>query len=214
MAVMNPLKVTIENYPERLAEEIDAINNPEDASMGKRKVPFSKVIYIEKDDFMENPAKKYFRLSPEKEVRLRYAYFITCRDVIKDDKGEVIEIICTYDPATKGGNSPDGRKVQGTIHWVSAEHSVKAEARLYDRLFIKENPDEAKEGKDFKSNLNPDSLKITECYVEPHVRSSKAGDKFQFERIGYFCMDKETTNDKLVFNRTVTLKDSWTKTKS
>ena len=214
MSVMEPLKVIIDNYPDEQVEEIDAINNPEDPNMGTRKVPFSKVIYIEKDDFMENPPKKYFRLSPGKEVRLRYAYYITCKEVVKDEKtGEIIELHCTYDPATKGGSSPDGRKVQGTIHWVSEQHALKAEARLYDRLFSKENPDDAEEGKDFKSYLNPDSLHIKECYIEPYVKSSKAGDKFQFERIGYFCTDTDSTDSKLVFNRTVTLKDSWTKNK-
>ena len=215
LSVMDPLKVVIENYPDNLKEELDAINNPEDASMGSRIVPFSKVIYIEREDFIENPPKKYFRLSPGKEVRLRYAYYITCKDVIKDEAtGEIKELICTYDPATKGGNSPDGRKVQGTIHWVSAEHCIKAEARLYDRLFIKENPDEAEEGKDFKSNLNPDSNNVKECFVEPFIKHSKAGDKFQFERVGYFCLDKDSSQEKIIFDRTVTLKDSWIKTKN
>ncbi len=212
MSVMDPLKVIIDNYPEGQVEEIDAINNPEDPEKGTRKVPFSKVLFIEKDDFMEIPSKKYFRLSPGKEVRLRYSYYITCNEVVKDEKtGEITELHCTYDPATKGGSSPDGRKVQGTIHWVSAQHALKAEVRLYDRLFSKENPDDVEEGKDFKSYLNPDSLQIKECYIEPFVKTSKAGDKFQFERIGYFCTDADSTDSKLVFNRTVTLKDSWTK---
>ncbi|MBI5218092.1 MAG: glutamine--tRNA ligase/YqeY domain fusion protein [Bacteroidia bacterium] len=212
MGVLNPLKVVIDNYPEGKDELLDAINNPEDESAGKRKVPFSKVIYIEKDDFMENPPKKYFRLSPGNEVRLRYAYFIRCTQVVKDEKtDDIIEVHCTYDPASKGGNSPDGRKVQGTIHWVSAEYAVKAEVRLYDRLFIKENPDDSEEGKDFKDYLNPDSLRIITGYVEPFLKNTDRDMKYQFERIGYFCFDKDTSPEKLVFNRTVTLKDSWAK---
>jgi glutaminyl-tRNA synthetase len=211
MGILNPLKVTISNYPEGQVEWMEAINNPEDESMGKRKVPFSKEIYIERDDFMENPSKKYFRLSPGNEVRLRYAYFVTCQEVIKDPTGEIIELKCSYDPASQGGNSPDGRKVKGTIHWVSIQHAIKAEARLYDRLFKTENPEEFPEGLDYKVNLNPDSLKVQDCYVEESLKVAKKHDKFQFERIGYFSVDYDSTIDKLVFNRTVTLKDSWTK---
>jgi glutaminyl-tRNA synthetase len=212
MGIINPLKVTILDYPEGQVEWMDAVNNPEDESKGTRKVPFSKEIYIERDDFMESPAKKYFRLSPGNEVRLRYAYFITCKEVIKDPvTGQIIELKCAYDPASRGGNSPDGRKVKGTIHWVSVQHAIKAEARLYDRLFLTENPEDYPEGKDYKVNLNPNSLKIQDCYVEPSVKDAKKLDKFQFERIGYFSVDYDSTPDRLVFNRTVTLKDSWTK---
>jgi glutaminyl-tRNA synthetase len=211
MGVLNPVKVTITNYPEGQVEWMEAINNPEDESMGTRKVPFSKEIYIERDDFMENPSKKYFRLSPGNEVRLRYAYFVTCREVVKNSSGEITELKCTYDPASKGGNSPDGRKVKGTIHWVSIQHAIKAEARLYDRLFKNENPEDYPEGMDYKVNLNPDSLKVTDYYVEPSLKEAKKLDKFQFERIGYFSVDYDSTPDKLVFNRTVTLKDSWSK---
>lgn len=212
MGILNPLKVTIVNYPEGQVEWMEAINNPEDESMGTRKVPFSGELYIEHDDFMENPPKKYFRLSPGTEVRLRYAYFVTCKEVVKDTKtGEIIELKCTYDPASRGGNSPDGRKVKGTIHWVSSQHAIKAEARLYDRLFITENPENYPEGKDYKVNLNPNSLKVQTCYLEPSLKEAKKLDKFQFERIGYFCVDYDSIPEKLVFNRTVTLKDSWTK---
>ncbi|MBN2348428.1 MAG: glutamine--tRNA ligase/YqeY domain fusion protein [Bacteroidales bacterium] len=211
MGVLNPLKVVIENYPEGETDELEAINNPEDDTMGTRNVPFSKVLYIEQEDFMEDPPKKFFRLAPGREVRLRYAYFITCKEVIKDKEGNISEIICTYDPASRGGNSPDGRKVKGTLHWVSAQHAVKAEVRLYDRLFVKEDPYEYKEGENFLSNLNPESLKTTEGYIEPSVKSAQPGDKFQFERLGYFCVDPDSTPDKLVINRTVTLKDSWAK---
>jgi glutaminyl-tRNA synthetase len=211
MVVLNPLKVVIDNYPEEQTEELDAINNPEDESMGKRKVPFSKEIYIERDDFMENPPKKYFRLSPGTEVRLRYAYFVKCTEVIKDINGEVIEVHCTYDPASKGGNSPDGRKVQGTIHWVSAKDHIDTEVRLYDRLFIKENPEETEDGHDFKENLNPESLKTITAKAEPFLKNAKHGDKLQFERIGYFCVDKDSNDEKLVINRTVALRDSWNK---
>lgn len=211
MAVLRPLKVVITNYPEGQVEELDAINNPEDESMGKRKVPFSKVLYIEQDDFMENPPKKFFRLAPGAEVRLRYAYFVRCTEVIKNDSGEITELHCTYDPATRGGNAPDGRKVQGTIHWVSAEKGIPAEIRIFDRLFTKENPEETEEGKDFKDNLNPASLETLTAFCEPFLRSAKAGDKFQFERIGYFCADYDTTASEKVFNRTTTLKDSWAK---
>jgi len=211
MAVINPLKVIIENYPEDYVEELDAINNPEDESMGTRKIPFCREIYIERDDFMENPPDKFYRLSPGKEVRLRYAYFIKCTRVVKDDKGEIKEIYCTYDPDSRGGKSPDGRKVKATIHWVSAKHAIKAEIRLYDKLFIKEDPLEVDEGKTFIDNLNPLSLKIVEGFVEPSLKGVKPLEKFQFERIGYFCVDYDTTDEKPVFNRTVTLKDSWSK---
>ncbi len=211
MAVLNPLKVVITNYPEGQVEELEAINNPEDASAGKRMVPFSREIYIERDDFMENPSKKYFRLAPGQEVRLRYAYFIKCEEVIKDAQGEITELRCTYDPASRGGNSPDGRKVQGTIHWVSVPHAVKAEIRLFDRLFSLPNPDDVPEGQDWKSSLNPNSLTIGDGYLEPSLKHAKHLDKFQFERLGYFCVDYDSTPEHLVFNRTVTLKDTWAK---
>jgi glutaminyl-tRNA synthetase len=211
MVVMNPLKVTITNYPEGQEEWLDAVNNPEDETAGTRKVPFSREIYIEQDDFMENPPKKYFRLAPGNEVRLRYAYFMKCEEVVKDASGKVIEVKCTIDPASRGGNSPDGRKVKGTIHWVSQKHAVKAEARLYDRLFMKEDPEECSEGQDYKANLNPDSLRVQSCFAEPSLKEAKKLDKFQFERIGYFSVDYASTPDKLIFNRTVTLKDSWSK---
>ncbi len=211
MAVLNPLKVIITNYPEGLVEEMDAINNPEDEAAGKRKVSFSRELYIERDDFMENPPKKFFRLAPGQEVRLRYAYFVKCENVIKDANGEITEIHCTYDPASRGGNSPDGRKVQGTIHWVSAQHAVKAEVRLFDRLFLGENPEEVPEGQDWKVNLNPDALKVVTGYLEPSLGKAKHLDKFQFERMGYFCVDKDSKPGSLVFNRTTTLKDSWAK---
>ena len=209
MAVMNPLKVVIENYPEDLVDELEAINNPENPDAGSRKVLFSKVLYIEKEDFMEDPPKKYFRLSPGSEVRLRYAYFITCTSVVKDEKGEITEIRCTYDPATRGGDSPDGRKVKGTIHWVSATYAIKAEARLYEHLFTNEFPENVEEGSDYKEGLNPDSLKVSECYIEPSVAEVKPLQKFQFERIGYFNVDNDSLPGKLIFNRTLTLKDSW-----
>lgn len=211
MGVINPLKVVIDNYPEDSTEELDAVNNPNDESAGTRKVPFSKVIYIEKDDFMEDPPKKFFRLSPGKEVRLRYAYFVTCVDVIKDENGEVIELRCTYDPETKGGNAPDGRKVKATIHWVSASHAVDAEVRLYDHLFKARDPEDLPEGEDYKTNLNPDSLQVlTGCKLEPSLRDAETGSRYQFERLGYFCVDsKDSTPEKPVFNRTVTLRDSW-----
>jgi glutaminyl-tRNA synthetase len=211
MGVLNPLKLTIENYPEGMTEEIDAVNNPEDESMGIRKVPFSKNLFIEREDFMEDPPKKFFRLSPGAEVRLRYAYFITCKDIVKNEKGEITELICTYDPASKGGNSPDGRKVKATLHWVSANHAVEAEIRIYDRLFKLEDPYQYEEGKTFLSNLNPDSLKITKGFIEPFIKNAKSLEKFQFERLGYFCVDKDSIGDKLILNRTVTLKDTWAK---
>ena len=211
MGVINPLKVVITNYPEGQTEELDAINNPEDESAGTRKVPFSKEIYIERDDFMEDPPRKFFRLGPGREVRLRYAYFITCTDVIKDENGEIVELHCTYDPASRGGNSPDGRKVKATLHWVSAEHGVKSEVRMYDRLFNDEDPSGHKDI-DFKEFMNPDSLQILpECYLEPFVKDSKPFDHFQFERLGYFNMDPDSTPEKPVFNRTVALRDSWAK---
>jgi len=213
MAVLHPLKVVIENYPEEKVEELDAINNPEDLSAGTRKVPFSRVIYIEKDDFREIPPKKFYRLAPSREVRLRYAYFITCVGVVKNEKtGEIIELRCTYDPATRGGGSPDGRKVQSTLHWVSATHNIEAEIRLYEHLFTKEDPNEVEEGKDWKSNINLNSLEILKpCYLEPSLASAKQGDKFQFERLGYFCVDPDSTEKCLVFNRTVSLRDIWAK---
>jgi glutaminyl-tRNA synthetase len=212
MAVINPLKIVITNYPDDLVEEMDAINNPENLEAGTRKVPFTKEIFIEKDDFMEDPPKKFYRLAPGKEVRLRYAYFITCNEVIKNDKGEIVELHCTYDPASRGGNSPDGRRVQGTIHWVSASHSKKVEVRLYDHLFIKEDPYDFPFGGDIRDNLNPKSLIAVNAYVEPFLMNAKPTERFQFERVGYFCADEfDSTDGKPVFNRTVTLKDSWAK---
>jgi glutaminyl-tRNA synthetase len=212
MAVLRPLKVIITNYPDGKTEELDAVNNPEDPTAGTRKVPFSKVLYIEQEDFMEHPAKKFFRLSPGAEVRLRYAYFIKCTNVVKDTKGNIVELHCTYDPATRGGDAPDGRKVKATIHWLSASHAIKAEVRLYDNLFIKENPDEVEEGKDFTANLNPKSLEVlSDAYVEPSLKNAAPLSRYQFERLGYFCVDPDSKPDKLVFNRTVTLKDTWIK---
>ncbi len=212
MAVLRPLRVVIDNYPEGQVEEMEAVNNPEDASAGTRKVPFSKVLYIEQDDFREVPPKQYFRLSPGREVRLRYGYFITCTGVEKNAAGEVVEIHCTYDPATRGGNAPDGRKVKSTIHWVSAEHAVDAEVRLYDNLFMKEDPNDVEDGQDFTANLNPKSLEVVPgCKLEPSLSSAAPLDKFQFERLGYFCVDKESTPERLVFNRTVALRDTWAK---
>lgn len=211
MAVLNPLKVVITNYPDGQVEQLEAVNNPEDESAGKRLVPFSKELYIEQEDFMENPPKKFFRLAPGQEVRLRYAYFMRCNEVIKDSAGNVTELHCTIDPASKGGNSPDGRKVQGTIHWVSAQQAIKTEVRLFDRLFTKANPDDVAEGEDWKSSLNPDSLKVIEAYLEPALAEAKSLDKFQFERMGYFSVDYDSKPGKLVFNRTTTLKDTWAK---
>jgi len=210
MAVLNPIKVVIENYPEGQIEELDAVNNPEDESMGVRKVPFSRVIYIERDDFMEDPPKKFFRLAPGREVRLRYAYFITCKEVIKDAGGNITELRCVYDPQTRGGAAPDGRSPKATIHWVSARHAIGAEARIYGSLFTKENPEDTEEGGSFLDNINPESLKVIgDCKLEPSLRGAKAGEKYQFERLGYFCVDGDSTGDKLIFNRTVTLKDAW-----
>mgnify|MGYP006279083315 FL=1 len=214
MTVLDPVKVVITNYPEDQEEELDAVNNPEDESMGMRKVPFAREIYIERNDFSEDPPKKFFRLAPGREVRLRYAYYITCEGVVKDEFGEITEIRCTYDPETKGGQSPDGRKVKGTLHWVSAKHALPVEVRQYDRLFMDESPDKIKEeGKDFKSNLNPDSLHIIEnAMAEPFLKDAKPEDKFQFERKGYFCVDRYCKpQEKLIFNRAVTLKDTWAK---
>ncbi len=211
MGVVNPLKVVITNYPEGQTEELEAINNPEDPSAGSRRVPFSKVLYIEKDDFREIPPPKFYRLTVGKEVRLRYAYFIICTDIVKDANGEVVELHCTYDPATKGGDAPDGRKVKATLHWVSAEHAVKAEIRLYDNLFSKPDPDDVEEGQTWFDNLNPSSLVVTEGYVEPSVADTPVGTKYQFERMGYFCIDKDSTPSRLVFNRTATLRDTWAK---
>jgi glutaminyl-tRNA synthetase len=214
MGVLRPLRVVIDNYPEGQVEEMEAINNPEDPSAGTRKVPFSRVLYIEQDDFREEPPPKYFRLSPGREVRLRYAYFIKCVGVVKDENtGEVIEIHCTYDPETRGGDAPDGRKVKATIHWVSAEHAVSAEVRLYDRLFSKENPDDVLEGQDFRSNLNPNSLEVlAQSKLEPGLAQAKPGTIFQFERQGYFCVDTQDSQpDRLVINRSVALRDSWAK---
>ncbi len=212
MGVLYPLKVVIENYPDGQTEEMDAVNNPEDPAAGKRKVPFSRVIYVERDDFREDAPKDFFRLAPGKEVRLRYAYFVKCTGAIKNDQGEVTELRCTYDPATRGGDSPDGRKVKGTIHWVSAQHAVDAEIRLYDHLFSKPDPDDVPEGQNYLANLNPHSLVVlTGCKLEPSLTSAKAGDKFQFERLGYFCVDKDSSPGKLVFNRAVTLRDTWAK---
>ncbi len=212
MAVLRPLKVVIDNYPEGQVEELEAINNPEDPKAGVRKVPFSGELYIERDDFMEEPPKKFYRLAPGREVRLRYAYFVTCTDVIKDENGEVVELHCTYDPATRGGDAPDGRKVKSTLHWVSAGHALEAEVRLYDHLFTKENPDDAAEGQDFKSNLNPNSLEIlASCRVEPSLAGAAPGSRYQFERLGYFCVDPDSSDGKPVFNRTVSLRDPWAK---
>jgi glutaminyl-tRNA synthetase len=213
MAVLRPLKVVIENYPEGQVEQLDAINNPEDPAAGTRQVPFSRELWIEQDDFREDPPKKYFRLAPGREVRFRYAYFITCREAVKDPRnGEVVELRCTYDPATRGGDAPDGRKVKSTIHWVSARHAVEAEVRLYDHLFTKPDPDDAPEGQDYRANLNPASLEVLPCcYVEPSLAGAAPPDRWQFERLGYFCADADSAPGRPVFNRTVTLKDTWAK---
>jgi len=212
MGVLDPLRVVITNFPEGKTEELEAINNPEDESAGTRMIPLSREIYIERDDFMEDPPRKFFRLAPDREVRLRYAYIIKCEEVIKDGDGNILELRCTYDVDTKSGGPAAGRKVKGTIHWVSAEHALPAEIRLYDRLFINENPDVAEEGKDFKSNLNPDSLEVNMGFVEPSLADALPGSRIQFERRGYFCVDsKDSAAGKLVFNRTVALRDSWSK---
>jgi glutaminyl-tRNA synthetase len=213
MAVLDPLKVVITNYPEDKVEYVEAVNNPEDRGAGTRQIPFSRELYIERDDFMEDPPRKYHRLSPGGEVRLRWGYFLTCNEVVKNDAGEVVELLCTYDPATKGGTAPDGRKVKGTIHWVSAPHAVDAEVRLYDRLFLKENPEECDEGKDFTSNLNPDSLTVLKgCKLEPSLADATVGTTYQFERLGYFCPDnRDFADGSVVFNRAVPLRDTWAK---
>ena len=212
MAVLNPLKVVITNFPEGETDALDAVNNPEDPAAGKRQVPFSRTIYIERDDFMEDPPRKFFRLAPGREVRLRYAYFITCTEVIKDEQGNVTELHCTYDPATRGGDAPDGRKVKATLHWVSAEHGLDAEVRVYEHLFTQENPEDTPEDQDFTANLNPDSLKIlSNCKVEPSLQDAQALDRFQFERLGYFCTDPDSVPERLVFNKTVGLRDTWAK---
>jgi len=213
MAVVRPLKVVIDNYPENQVEEMDAVNNPEDASAGTRKVPFSRVLYIEQDDFREDPPKQYFRLAPSREVRLRYGYFVKCTSVVKNEKGEVVEVHCTYDPATRGGNSPpDGRKVKATIHWVSAAHAIDAEVQMYETLFTKEDPNQTVEGQDVTANLNPNSLEvIRNVKLEPSLANASVGNRYQFERLGYFCVDPDSAPGKPVFNRTVALKDTWAK---
>ena len=212
MGVLRPLKVVIDNYPEGQSEMMDAVNNPEDASAGTRKVPFSRVLYIEQDDFREDPPKQYYRLSPGREVRLRYAYFVTCTSVVKNDRGEVIEVHCTYDPASRGGNSPDGRKVKSTIHWVSAEQALDAEVRLYENLFTAEDPNKTDDGQEFTAHLNPHSLEVvSEAKLEPSLQGAPIEARYQFERLGYFCVDRDSSAGKLVFNRTVPLKDTWTK---
>jgi len=212
MAVLHPLKVIIDNYPAGQEEFVEVANNPEDSSAGTRQVPFSRELYIEQDDFREVPPPKYYRLSPGKEVRLRNAYFVTARSVVRDATGNVVEVHCTYDPASRGGNSPDGRKVKSTIHWVSSAHAISAEVRLYDRLFTKADPYDVGEGEDVLSNLNPNSLEIlSDAKLEPSLAEVKAEDQFQFERVGYFCVDRDSAPEKLVFNRTLSLKDSWAK---
>jgi glutaminyl-tRNA synthetase len=212
MAVLRPLRVVIDNYPENHVDEMDAVNNPEDPAAGSRKVPFSRVLYIEQDDFREVPPPKYFRLTPGREVRLRYGYFVKCTSVVKNEKGDVVEIHCTYDPATKGGNAPDGRKVKATIHWVSAAHAIDAEVRIYESLFLKEDPSDVEEGQDVLDNLNPNSLEtITDAKLEPSLANAPVGMRYQFERLGYFCVDPDAKPGKPVFNRTVALKDAWAK---
>jgi glutaminyl-tRNA synthetase len=212
MAVLRPLKVVIDNYPEGHVDEVEAVNNPEDESAGKRKVPFSKVLYIEQDDFREDPPKQYYRLSPGREVRLRYGFFITAKTVVKNDQGEVVEVHCSYDPATRGGNAPDGRKVKSTIHWVSAAHAIDAEVRLYDKLFTKEDPNQVEQGQEFTANLNPNSLEvIANAKLEPSLANAPVEGRYQFERLGYFCVDPDSKPGHPVFNRTVALKDTWAK---
>lgn len=213
MAVLRPLKVVIDNYPEDKSEELEAVNNPEEPNAGTRKVPFSRILYIEQDDFREEPPPKYYRLAPSREVRLRYAYFVKCVDVVKDKDGRVIELHCTYDPKTRGGDAPDGRKVKATLHWVSAAHALDAEVRLYDRLFSKSDPNKVdNENEDFRANLNSDSLEtLKDCKLEPSLHRAKHGENYQFERLGYFCVDPDSTDDSLVFNRTVSLRDPWAK---
>jgi len=212
MAVLRPLKLVIDNYPENQVEEFELVNNPEDPAAGTRRVPFARVLYIEQDDFRETPPKQYFRLSPGREVRLRGGYFVACIGMVKNQQGEVVEIHCTYDPATRGGTAPDGRKVKATIHWVSAAHAIAAEVRLYENLFSKENPNETEEGQDFTANLNPHSLAVvTGCRLEPSLAAAAVGSRYQFERLGYFCVDLDSSPGKAVFNRTVALKDTWAK---
>jgi glutaminyl-tRNA synthetase len=212
LGVLRPLKVVIDNYPEDQIEELQAVNNPEDPDAGTRTVPFSRELYIEQEDFMEDPPKKYFRLTQGREVRLRYAYFITCTSVVKDENGEVVEVHCTYDPETRGGNAPDGRRVKSTMHWVSAARAIDAEVRLYDHLFDREDPNEVEEGSDFTANINPASLEVlTGCKLEPSLAEAETGSRYQFERMGYFCVDRDSKPDGLVFNRTITLRDTWAK---
>ncbi len=212
MAVLEPVRVVLTNYPEGQTEWLDAINNPEDPAGGTRKIPFSRVLYIERDDFMENPPKKFYRLAPGREVRLRYGYFIRCEDVVRDEAGDVVEIRCRYDPTTRGGDAPDGRKVKATLHWVSADHAVDAEVRLYDTLFSSENPEDVAEGEEWLDGVNPDSLVVLrDCKVEPSLNEASPGARYQFERKGYFCADEETKPGRPVFNRTVTLRDTWAK---
>jgi glutaminyl-tRNA synthetase len=213
MAVLRPLRVVIDNYPDGQVEQMEAVNNPEDPVMGTRSVPFSRVLYIEQDDFREDPPKQYFRLSPGREVRLRYGYLITCTGLEKDPKtGEVVEVHCSYDPATRGGNTPDGRKVKSTIHWLSAQHAIEGEVRLYDNLFTKEDPNEMAEGGDFTDNLNPNSLEtVTNAKLEPSLTGAAPGNRYQFERLGYFCVDLDSTVERPIFNRTVALRDTWAK---
>ena len=203
------MRLVIENYPDGRVDELEIANNPEEPAAGSRRVPFSRVLYIEREDFMEEPPRGFFRLAPGREVRLRGACLATCTGAVKDEAGNIVEVRCEWDPASLGGNAPDGRRVKGTLHWVSAAHAVKAEVRLYDRLFTCEDPYRAEEGKDFISNINPDSLKIVSAYIEPHVAGARPGERFQFERLGYFCVDPDTTDRRLVFNRTIPLKDSW-----
>jgi glutaminyl-tRNA synthetase len=213
MAVLRPLRLVMDNYPEGVVEEMEAVNNPEDASAGTRKVPFSRVLYIEQDDFREDPPKQYYRLSPGREVRLRYGYLVTCTGVVKDERtGQVVEVHCTYDPATRGGNTPDKRKVKSTIHWVSAAQAVNAEVRLYETLFTREDPNQTNEGEDFTANLNPNSLEVlNDCKLEPSLAEARPGSRYQFERLGYFCVDKDSSPGHPVFNRTVALRDTWAK---
>jgi len=212
MAVLDPLKVVVENYPEGQVEMLDAENNPEDPNAGTRQIPFSREFYIEREDFMENPPKKFFRLSPGSEVRLKHAYFITCKEVVRNDDGEIVELRCEYDPLTRGGEAPDGRRVKGTLHWVSVPHAVKAQVRLYENLFTLRDMSEMEEGKSYNDYLNPESLTVLEnCFVEPALAAAKPLDRFQFLRQGYFCADADSTPDRPVFNRTVALKDSWAK---
>jgi glutaminyl-tRNA synthetase len=209
MSVLDPLKVVITNYPEGHVDELQAINNPEDESAGTRIVPFSRELYIERGDFMEDPPRKFYRLAPGREVRLRYAYFVTCTDVIKNEDGEIVELHCTYDPATRGGDAPDGRRVKATLHWVSAQHAIEAEVRQYDRLFATPDPMDVPEGADFTANLTPDSLTVSTCRIEPSVQAAAPGTRYQFERKGYYCVDLDTTPDHLVFNQTISMRDSW-----